>query len=155
MAINFENIRYKLDIIKKENDIIVKPDEIDYYLNHLDIFKNRFQKDFLGILFKKYLSPFDLDMMTRREYIEAIIIMKRILINDKGLKVLPYILSGNCIFQFPKGKCKNVFDELLNQLIFSKYTFVMFEDPDRLGSAITIDPDILVKDLEIVFDLEK
>lgn len=144
-------IRNGLDKISKENGINIEKEELDYYVEHLEILTNPITRIFLGIFFDKYISASYISMMTRREYTEAIILMRKILLEKHNLKIFPYILSGNRLSDYsPHVKTSiTILDGFIEQIADTKFTFVDYDNPNRLGIMIDIEPSLLRDEIMI------
>jgi hypothetical protein len=146
-----EKQRRIIDTIMKENDIIIEQEELEYYNTNLDIFKNPIQK----VLVNSYFHSLNINTstLTKREYIKAIILMKKILINKHNLALLPYIISSICIHTIQMDKADNIINSLYNEIINSEFTFVDYDDPDSFGMEITIHEELLKDEIMIFMTL--
>lgn len=97
------NIENTIARIRSSIDIEVTNEEIDYYMEHLKITK--LQKEYVYSFFAKHFETYeDLNLLTRRQYLYLLLVMKKVLLIDLGYDVetggakaaaVPYILSGN------------------------------------------------------------
>lgn len=97
------NIEMTIDRIKKKIDVPIDDAEIDYYMkNHTP---SPLQIFLINSYYAKYFGNYrDLNLITRRQYITILIILKKKLLIDLGFDsstseihyaALPYILTGN------------------------------------------------------------
>lgn len=98
------NIPITLDYIRKNIDVEITEDEINYYMNHLSC--DKLVVKLVFCYFAKYFgSCRDLNLLDRRQLIELLLILKKKLLIEFGHRetedgkiytaVLPYILTGN------------------------------------------------------------
>lgn len=97
------NIANTIERIRSKVDIDIDESEIEYYMEHLRI--TDLQKEYLYSFYAKYFETYkDLKLLTKRQYIYLLIMMKKVLLIDLGYDVetggakaaaIPYILSGN------------------------------------------------------------
>lgn len=97
------NITNTIERIRSRVDVDIDESEIEYYMEHLRI--TDLQKEYLYSFYAKYFETYkDLKLLTKRQYIYLLIIMKKVLLIDLGYDVetggakaaaIPYILSGN------------------------------------------------------------
>lgn len=97
------NIEMTIDRIKKKIDVPIDDGEIEYYMkNHTP---SPMQIFLINSYYAKYFGTYrDLNLLTRRQYITILIILKKKLLLDLGFDsndneihyaALPYILTGN------------------------------------------------------------
>ena len=98
------NIELTLKKLHKMHDIEITDDEIDYYIaNHKP---NKLQQQLVYAYYAKYFGNYrDLNLLTRRQYITLLLLLKKKLLIDLGFEhqkkgeiasaCLPYILTGN------------------------------------------------------------
>lgn len=184
------NINQTIETLKKENDIPISEEEIDYYV------KNHKPSELQINLVKNYYAKYfdscrELSLVTRREYITLMLILKKILILNAGYDkesgyyndtFLPYIISGNLeervntrIIRNTK-KCKkinenSIYDKLINEkytiveqikqkyimqmistILNTRFTYVVYENPDLLGKEIEYDEDVLSDEILSFFN---
>lgn len=98
------NIPITLDYIRRNIDVEITEDEINYYMNHLSC--DKLVVKLVFCYFAKYFgSCRDLNLLDRRQLIELLLILKKKLLIEFGHRetedgkiytaVLPYILTGN------------------------------------------------------------
>lgn len=97
------NVETTIQRIREMVDVPITDDEIDYYMKHLTL--SEMQTEYVYAFYANYFGTFrDLHLLTRRQYITLLLIMKKILLIDLGYDpetkdvkqaALPYILSGN------------------------------------------------------------
>jgi hypothetical protein len=98
------NIQFTIDRIRKRIDIPVTEDEIQYYMdNH---HPSKVQIQLVYAYYTKYFGTYrDLNLLTRKQYITLLLLLKKKLLIDLGYETdedgrihyasLPYILTGN------------------------------------------------------------
>ena len=169
--------------IMRDQDFNITEDEIDYYIKYHK--PPEFIRDLVYAYWGKYFgSCAILQLLTRREYICLLLILKKKLLSYEGYHEcseqsisfcrLPYILSGNLaddkistrIIRNTKFKDKvtnsylykdlvnvkyknlteskpNYIQELLSQIINTKFTYVAYEKHEILGESIECNEDVL------------
>ena len=131
------NIIFTMDKIKRMIDIPISDDEIEYYMKNHE--PNKLEIMLLNAYYSKYFDNFrDLNLLTRRQYITLLILLKKKLLIELGYEEdsdgelhyasLPFILSGNLmdrvntrIIRSNKFMLKLDDNEIYNHLIESKY----------------------------------
>lgn len=133
------NVKQTIKTIKEINDIPISEEEIDYYVKHHK--PSSLQINLVKNYYAKYFdSCRELNLITRREYIELMLILKKLLILGAGYieetnyynnTILPYILSGNLeervntrIIRNNKFMAKINENSMYDELIHKKYTIV-------------------------------
>lgn len=166
------NIKNTIKKIKKRFNITVEPEEIKFYMQNHKI--NKFLKRFVDDYYAKFFEGYDdLLTLTKMQYIELLIILKKKLIYD-GNVFLPQILTGNIqgrlnsrVIQNNKFisrlesssiyeelindkfaavnelKGENIIVNLLSNIINTKFTFVDYDMQDKLGDLIEINQNSL------------
>lgn len=166
------NIKNTIKKIKKRFNITVEPEEIRYYMKHHKV--NKFLMRFVHDYYAKYFEGYnDLLMLTKVQYIELLIILKKKLIYS-GNVFLPQIFTGNIqgrlnsrVIQNNKFisrlessaiyeelvndkfaavielKGENIIINLLSNIINTKFTFVDYDMDDRLGEVIEFNQNSL------------
>ena len=145
------NIVMTIKNIEKELDIYVSEDEIDYYIKHHK--PNHIQTCLVYAYYTKYFGNFrDLNILTRRQYMKLMLILKKKLILDLGYTneneihetYLPYIISGNLvdkvntrIIRNNKFMAKIETNYLYTELINSKYRLLESIKPDYILGLIS------------------
>lgn len=165
------NTKQVIDQLCESIGMTIKDDEIDFYAKHMGIHK--MQSEFVFYYFAKYLGYNDLRLLTKKNYIRLVIILRRTL-DAEGFTYLPIIFSSNVIalskrairnqkfasrieasdvyknlmkYKFPALKEIGKEDFILKQLsmfINSTFSIVDYDHPERLGEMFDIDiPDVL------------
>ena len=83
------NIRLTIDRIKRDIDVPISDEEIDYYVEHHK--PDKLQIQLVSAYYTKYFGSYrDLNLLTRRDYITLLLLLKKKLLNlvllDKNLK---------------------------------------------------------------------
>lgn len=87
------NITETIKKIKKSFKIKISKDEINFYMKFYRL--NRFQVQLVNYFYAKYFGGYgDLNMLTKRQYIELLVILKKRL-QFQGSVYLPQILTAN------------------------------------------------------------
>lgn len=140
------NIEMTVKNIKRELDIEVTEEEIDYYRKYHR--PSKIQIMLVYSFYTKYFGNYrDLNLLTLRQYIELMLILKKKLILDLGYDAdntihetyLPYILSGNLndklntrIIRNNKFMNKIASNYLYTELINTKYRLLESIKPDYI-----------------------
>ncbi len=146
--------------------------EIEFYKRHHHIHK--FQIQLLFYFYARYFGNYrDLNLLTRRQYLTLLIILKRQL-QIQGNIYLPQILTGNIesklntrTIQNTKFLMKiensaihqsliqdkfstlveinksNLILNLLSTILNTTFTIVDYDNPEKLGEKIEVNPDIV------------
>lgn len=100
------NIRCTIDRIRRDIDVPLEEEEIDYYIaNHSP---DKLQIQLVNAYYTKYFGSYrDLNLLTRRDYIILLLLLKKKLLIELGYEEdekgeihyasLPYILTGNLV----------------------------------------------------------
>lgn len=98
-------------------------DEFNYYMENITI--DEFQRNMISLIFANHFgSTRILDFIKKHQYIQLVIIMKRMLLKQ-DYKILPYLLSGRVIKKTRKKigtKLMAKIEPLYNSILDSKYT---------------------------------
>jgi len=149
-------------------------DEIDFYLDHVNIM-NMFQKLLIFNLFYKYFGdPVSIKAINKEDYIKLMIAAKKMLLLQK-FRILPYILSSEITKQVNRKKVnkkeklklktssyyaqiKNKYrDEeiekqilsMIASILSSKFKIVDYYDKEIDGIELEINKDIMIEELLI------
>lgn len=134
------NIMNTIERIRSRVDVDIDESEIEYYMEHLRI--TDLQKEYLYSFYAKYFETYkDLKLLTKRQYIYLLIMMKKVLLIDLGYDVetkgakaaaIPYILSGNIEDRIVNRMIRNgkFLDKLENSY---KYQRMIQDDYSLLG----------------------
>lgn len=166
------NIKHTIKKIKKSFKIKTPKEELNFYKDHHQI--NKFQVQLVFYFYAKYFGGYrDLNLLTKDQYIRLLVLLKKRL-QYQGFVFLPQILSGNIkklnkrtiqnakflnkienssVYQTlinekfstleEMGK-SNMILNLLSTVLNTVFSFVDYENPDKLGQEIEINnPDIL------------
>lgn len=166
------NIKNTINKIKERYNIVVKKDEINFYMENHRI--NKFLMQIVHAYYAKFFEGYnDLMMLTKSQYIELLIILKKKLIFD-NFQYLPQIITGNIqtrlnsrVIQNNKFisriessalykeliedkfaavielKGENIIINLLSNIINTKFTFVDYVMQDKLDEVIDINQNAL------------
>lgn len=154
------NIKHTIKKIKKKYNIIVMEDEIEYYMQYHKI--DKFIIQFVHAFYAKYFCGYnDLMMLTKRQYIEIMIILKKKLIYD-GYVFLPQIISGNVfnkvnsrVIQNNKFLLKISESDLYHELKTEKYAYVNELKDDGQDIIIKLLSNLInTKFLFVDFDMQ-
>ncbi len=165
---NIENNIKKLRKAMKFKDF---DDAVEYYKEHHKILPLHVQ---VGNIFVSKVGCRDLSILNKTQYIQMIVIIKRIL-QMKGFRYIPQILSANIkvnkrIIRNKKfissietsDMYRNIMNEkyealvelgkesiitnLMSTIVSSTYQIVDFENPDKLGVELEIDSNELLSE---------
>lgn len=169
------NIKMTIAMIKKRIDIPITDEEIDYYVKYHR--PSKIQTLLVYSYYTKYFGTYrDLNLLTRRNYMELLILLKKKLLLELGYydeeeqqmhyASLPYLLTGNLsdkvntrvirnnkfISKIEENEMYNhlIDDEynlleeikpetiisLLSSFINTRFTYVVYEQPELLGEEI-------------------
>lgn len=166
------NIKNTINKIKTRFNISVDKDELDFYMRHHRI--NKFLMQLVHAYYAKFFEGYnDLMMLTKSQYIELLIILKKKMIYD-GFVFLPQIITGNIqgrlnsrVIQNNKFisriessalyreliedkfsavielKGENIIINLLSNIINTKFTFVDYVMESKLDEVIDINQNTL------------
>ena len=166
------NIKNTINKIKTRFNISVEKDELNFYMKHHRI--NKFLMQLVHAYYAKFFEGYnDLLMLTKSQYIELLIILKKKLIYD-GFVFLPQIITGNIqsrlnsrVIQNNKFisriessalykelledkfaavielKGENIIINLLSNIINTKFTFVDYVMDNKLDEVIEINQNTL------------
>lgn len=147
------NIETTLERIKKNIDVPISDEEIDYYREHL--VPSKIQIQLVNSYFTKYFGSYrDLNLLTRRQYLTLVLILKKKLMIELGyekdtpdnvyMTALPYILTGNLedrlntrIIRNNKFISKVEESYLYQNLIKNKYDLLQEIKPDYIISLLS------------------
>lgn len=167
------NISHAIKMLERQTNIKVTNDEIDFYKNNMNNI-TQFQSSLVMYFFAKYFNGFrDLHMLTRRQYLKLLIIMKKRL-QYQGFIYLPQLITANIEGKINNRTIRNnkffqkiassaIYEDLLtnkystliergndnivisilSKLINSKFSVVDYDNPDKLGEMIEVDADLL------------
>lgn len=169
------NIKKTIKRIKKKINIKISDKEINFYKKHFKF--NKFQVQLVFYSYAKYFGCYrDLNLLTRTQFIELLVLLKKKL-QIQGNIYLPQILTANIsklntrVIQNSKFLSKiensstyqmlinekfNTLEELnksnlilkmLSMAINSTFTYVDFENQDKMGEPIEINEDILADEI--------
>ena len=147
------NIKFTMEKIKKMIDIPINDDEVEYYMkNHIP---NKLEIMLINAYYSKYFYNYrDLNLITRRQYMTLLILLKKKLLIELGYEEdkngsihyasLPFILTGNLIdrvntrmIRSNKFMVKLDDNELYNHLITSKYRMLEEIRPGYIKQIIS------------------
>ena len=148
------NIAMTMERIRKRYDFEISEEEIDYYVKHHS--PKPIQTQLVYAYFTKYLGSYrDSNVVTRRQYIELLLILKKQLLVSLGYdgrtednKVyhasLPYILTGNLedkvntrIIRNNKFVAKLEENLMYKELIENKYRLLGYLKPEAILSLLS------------------
>lgn len=150
------NVESTIEFLKKIFDLSVSEEELDFYIkNH---HPSEIQIYLVRLYYAKYFGSYrDLNLLSRRQYLTLLILLKKKLILDLGFDdngemhatALPYVLTGNMVDKLNNRIIRNlqfkhsmdncyIFDRLRNEKF--KYIHDIMEDRERRG--ITSKSDI-------------
>ena len=169
------NIKKTIKRIKKKINIKISDKEINFYKKHFKF--NKFQVQLVFYSYAKYFGSYrDLNLLTRTQFIELLVLLKKKL-QIQGNIYLPQILTANIsklntrVIQNSKFLSKiensstyqmlinekfNTLEELnksnlilkmLSMALNSTFTYVDFENQDKMGEPIEINEDILADEI--------
>lgn len=142
------NIEKTIEKIKKDIDLPLTKDEVDYYMKNLNPAKIQIQLVY-GYYTKYFGSYRDLNLLTKRQYITLLLLLKKKLLLDLGYETdevgeihyaaLPYILTGNLsdkvntrIIRNNKFINKIENNAMYQDLIDNKYRLLNYLKPDSI-----------------------
>lgn len=166
------NIKKTIKKIKKKINIKIPKEELEFYKRNYKF--NKFQVQLVYYSYAKYFGGYrDLNMLTREQYLELLILLKRKL-QIQGNIYLPQLLSGNVesklntrTIQNTKFLMKiensslyqvlvnekfstlnelnksNLILNLLSTLINTTFSFVDYDNPEKMGEVIEVNTDVL------------
>jgi len=166
------NIKRTIKNIKKNIGVDVTKDEITFYKKFHKV--NKFQVQLVHYFYAKHFGGYrDLNLLTRKQYITLVILLKRRLQIQGGL-YLPQIISGNIegrlntrtiqntkflnkleetpLYQsliqdkystLQEVKRSNLILNLLSTILNSTFTIVDYDHLDKLGEKLEINQDIV------------
>lgn len=147
------NVEMTIDLIKKDIDIPLSDEEINYYMEHHDPSPIQFQ--FVYAYYTKYFGSYrDLNLLSKRQYITILLLLKKKLLLDLGYmkdekgKIhyasLPYILTGNLsdhvntrIIRNNKFIAKIEDNYMYQNLMQTKYKMLNYIKPDLILSMLS------------------
>ena len=145
------NIDQTIQMIRKQIDVPLTEEEIDYYVaNH----KPRdIQIRLVFTYYTRYFGSYrDLNLLTRRQYITLLLLLKKKLLIDLGYEedgsvhyaALPYLLTGNVedrvntrIIRNNKFTAKLEESYIFQDIIKNKYSMLTSFKPDELMTMIS------------------
>lgn len=162
--------------IKEISAVDITNDEVDFY--KMNYHFDEFNANLIRYYYARYFNGYrDLNMLTREQFINLLIILKRRL-QAQDYLFLPQILSGNIknkintrTIQNKKFIQKVVTSSLYQELVDNKFayildlkdnnlilniistilnthfTYVEYDDPNLLGETIDIVPDVLCEEV--------
>lgn len=147
------NIQLTIDRIRKQIDIPITEEEIQYYMiNH---HPSKIQIQLVYAYYTKYFGSYrDLNLLTRKQYITLLLLLKKKLLLDLGYEKdedgeihyasLPYLLTGNLtdkvntrIIRNNKFIAKIEESYMYQNLIENKYRLLGFLKPDAVLSLLS------------------
>ena len=147
------NIELTIKRIMKQIDIPVSDDEINYYMiNH---HPSKTQIQLVYAYYTKYFGSYrDLNLLTRRDYITLLLLLKKKLLIELGYETdengeihyasLPYILTGNLvdkvntrIIRNNKFIAKIEESYMYNELITKKYALLESIKPESIKQLLS------------------
>lgn len=170
------NIEKTIARIKKLIDIEISDEEVAYYREHL--VPSKIQIQLVYSYYTKYFGSYrDLNLLTRKDYINLVLLLKKKLLIELGYEkddqgrvlqaALPYILTGNLedkvntrIIRNNKFISKIEESYLYQNLINTKYKLLQQIKPDYILSLLSTlintrftyvtyeNPDLLGKEIE-------
>ena len=147
------NIKLTIERIKKQIDIPLSEEEIQYYIKHHK--PSKLQIQFVYAYYTKYFFSYrDLNLLTRRQYVILLLLLKKKLLLDLGYETdedgelhyasLPYLLTGNLIDKVNTRVIRNnkfvmKIEEnyMYKNLIENKYKMLNYLKPDELLSLLS------------------
>lgn len=169
------NIKKTIKSIKKHINIKVPKEEVQFYKKHFKF--NKFQVQLVFYSYAKYFGGYrDLNLLTRTQFIELMILLKKKL-QVQGNIYLPQILTADItkmntrVIQNSKFLSKiensstyqvlikekfNTLEELnksnlilkmLSIAINSTFTYVDYENKDKMGEPIELNEDVLADEI--------
>ena len=188
------NIKLTIDKIKKRYDFDVSEEELDYYLTHHK--PSRIQTQLVFAYYTQHFGSYrDLNLLTFRQYIILLLILKKKLLVELGYDgedengekriyhaSLPYILTGNLqdrvntrvirnnkfiakinesyLYEDLKENRYSLLEHLkpdmllslLSSVINTRFTYVAYEQQDKLGEEIRYSEDKVTDELLFFFE---
>lgn len=143
------NTEITLERIRRENDIPISEEEIQYYMENYA--PSKFQVAMIRDFYAKYFGSYrDLNLVKKRYFVILMLILKKKLLLELGYELeeegeevhfaaLPYIISGNLIDKQNARVIRNnkyiskIEDNYMYQkLINEKYKMLQYIDPDAI-----------------------
>lgn len=147
------NINLTIDRIRKIIDIPITEEELNYYMvNH---HPSKLQTQLVYAYYTKYFGSYrDLNLLTRKQYMILLILLKKKLLIELGYEedeagtihyaCLPYILTGNLTDKVNTRVIRNTRflssiteDYLYQELDNNKYRYLKSIKPDALLSLLS------------------
>ena len=153
VALTDLNIKMTIERIRKLFDIPVSEEEIDYYQKYHK--PSKIQKSLVFAYYTKYFGSYrDLNLLTRRQYLELLLLLKKRLLIELGYEEdsegeihyasLPYILTGNLVDKVNTRIIRNnrfitkvEENDIYNNLINDKYRLLSHLKPDSMISILS------------------
>ena len=147
------NIRLTIERIKRDIDVPISDEEIDYYIAHHK--PDKIQIQLVSAYYTKYFGSYrDLNLLTRRDYITLLLLLKKKLLIELGYETdengeihyasLPYILTGNLvdkvntrIIRNNKFIAKIEESYMYNELITKKYALLESIKPESIKQLLS------------------
>lgn len=145
------NVELQMQKIKEDNDFEITEDEVNYYMNNIVI--SDLQAQLCHSYWYKYFGSYrDTKLISKRDYIYLLLIMKKRLLMECGHEdnkyyqdcILPYIITGNLkdkvntrIIRNNKFVYKVTESDLYKKLIQRNYRFLSLLDPDYIISILS------------------
>ena len=147
------NIRLTIERIKRDIDVPISDEEIDYYITHHK--PDKIQIQLVSAYYTKYFGSYrDLNLLTRRDYITLLLLLKKKLLIELGYETdengeihyasLPYILTGNLvdkvntrIIRNNKFIAKIEESYMYNELITKKYALLESIKPESIKQLLS------------------
>lgn len=147
------NIKFTIDRIKKQIDVPISDEEIDFYMEHHN--PSKIQTQLVYAYYTKYFGSYrDLNLLTKRDYITLLILLKKKLLIELGYEKdeqgvihcasLPYLLCGNLtdkvntrIIRNNRFTNKVKDDYLYKNLMENKYYLLECIKPDFIMSLLS------------------
>ena len=147
------NIRLTIDRIKRDSDVPISDEEIDYYVEHHK--PDKLQIQLVSAYYTKYFGSYrDLNLLTRRDYITLLLLLKKKLLIELGYEEdengkihyasLPYILTGNLvdkvntrIIRNNKFIAKIEESYMYHELINNKYALLESIKPESIKQLLS------------------
>lgn len=140
-------IKYEINDIKSLIDFDITEEEIQYYRDYH--YPSKIQMHLVYSYYAKFFGTYtQLNLLTRRQYIELIVLLKKKLLLELGYDpnskepvpaALPYILTGNVIDKVNTRMVRNskFLDKVESSYLWEKLT------KDKYGLLMEIEPDQL------------
>ena len=147
------NIRLTIERIKRDIDVPISDEEIDYYITHHK--PDKIQIQLASPYYTKYFGSYrNLNLSTRRDYITLLLWLKKKLLIELGYETdengeihyasLPYILTGNLvdkvntrIIRNNKFIAKIEESYMYNELITKKYALLESIKPESIKQLLS------------------